>query len=107
MRYGRVIEALEAREYVRTRTGWEMAVMDMMHWLKRLRGRLLKCQEKGERLECRYWHIEPEEVARFAEIVPTLGNSGVHVQYRDGPAFDLFQIDKVLECIDTATADAA
>jgi hypothetical protein len=39
----RVSEALEAREHVRTPTSWEMAVTDMIHWLRRLRGRLLTC----------------------------------------------------------------
>jgi hypothetical protein len=86
----RVSEALEAREHVRTPTSWEMAVTDMIHWLRRLRGRLLRCEEKGERLEGRDWHIEPEEVARLADIVPILGKPGAAV-----------------ECIDTATTDAA
>jgi hypothetical protein len=103
----RVIETLEARERLRTRTGWEVAVTDMIHWLKRLRGRLLRYQEKGEALEGRHWRIEPEEVARLAKIVPTLSKPGAHVQYQDGPALDLFQIDKVLECIDAEAAAVA
>jgi hypothetical protein len=44
----RVFETAEACERVQTRTGWEMAVTGMIHWLKRLRGRLLKCQERRE-----------------------------------------------------------
>jgi hypothetical protein len=65
----RVIEALEARERVRTRRLGNGR--DGHDTLKRLRCRLLKCRENGKALEGRHWRIDPEQVARLGEIVKT------------------------------------
>ena len=58
-----VIEAPQAQEPVRDHAGWEMAVSDMLPWLKRLRGRLIKCHDKGVDLESRSGSLTPDEVA--------------------------------------------
>jgi hypothetical protein len=107
----RVIEALEPRERVRTRTGWEVTVTEMIHWLKRLRGRFLKRQEKGETLEsvggAALAHRTRGGCSSGRDCPDSLETGCSIVQYQDGPALDLFQIDKVLECIDAEAAAVA
>jgi hypothetical protein len=62
---------------------------------------------EGETLKGRHGRIEPKQAAGLGEIVQIIVRPGSHVQYQDGPAGDLCEISKVLECIGTeATAIA-
>jgi hypothetical protein len=76
-----VMEALEARERVLTRTGWEMAVTDMLYWL----GWLLQCRgrEGAGGVGVTLAHQRRAAWPPW-RVCPPLGKPGAHVQNQDG-----------------------